>query len=954
MNAPIAMASDSVHHRLFVADQGNRVLVFNTASITNEMAASNVLGQLDFDSTTAATTQSGMSQPHGMAYDPIHDRLFVADANNSRVLVFNTSSISNGMNASHVLGQPNFTSHASATTQSGMANPWGVVYDSVLDRLFVAELGNNRVLVFNTSSISDGMNASNVLGQLNFTSHVAATTQSEMNFPVACAYDTANNRLFVVSAADNRVLVFNTASINNGMNASNVLGQTNFTSKNSATTPSGLNQPSGVDYDSVNNRLFVADGMNSRILIFNAATLTNGMNASNVLGEPDFTSVNFATTQSGMSLPWGVAADPADHLLFVADSANNRVLLFDTSTITNGMNASNVLGQPDFTTLPSGVGAFTMKNPIATAVDAVHHRLFVADETNDRVLVFNTGSIADGMSASYVLGQPDFNSSTPATTQAGMSQPWGLAYDSVHDRLFVSDSSNSNGGGNNNRVLVFNTSSITNGMKASYVLGQPNFTSANAATTQSGMSSPFGVAYDPTQDRLFVAELSNNRILIFDTSTLTNGMKATHVLGQANFISNTGGISQSGINLPRGCAFDSNHNRLFVVDVGNRVLVFNTAAISDGMNASNVLGQPNFTSHAVATTQSGLSGPVGASYDFTNDRLFVADVTNNRVLVFNASLINNGMNALVVLGEPDFTSVSNNAVTQSGLSVPWGVTSDPDDNLLFVSDLGNNRILIFDICPAPVTPPVITSSLSASGGIGTAFNYDIIATNNPTSFNAVHLPTGLSVDTTSGIISGVPTESGNFSVTLNASNAGGTGTATLGLTIFSALSITTPSPLPDGMVGNVYAQTFSAVAGKIPYVWSVSSGNLPNGIALDSTTGIIGGTPVTGGSTGFIITVTDANNVTAAKSFTLMIDAAKSSPPPQDSSHPATQGIIKDGKPVCVASEGNVLIINRQGKKVTTLESDGSQVCWDGKSVSSGTYGLMQNGNLIGKVTVVH
>src|ERR1700730_8728477 len=85
--------------------------------------------------------------------------------------------------------------------------------------------------------------------------------------------------------------------------------------------------------------------------------------------------------------------------------------------------------------------------------------------------------------------------------------------------------------------------------------------------------------------------------------------------------------------------------------------------------------------------------------------------------------------------------------------------------------------------------PAITSALTASGTAGTLFSYTITASNNPTSFNATGLPGGLSVNTTTGVISGTPTAARTSSVTLSATNAAGTGSATLSLTI------TQPSPV---------------------------------------------------------------------------------------------------------------------------------------------------------------
>jgi hypothetical protein len=89
---------------------------------------------------------------------------------------------------------------------------------------------------------------------------------------------------------------------------------------------------------------------------------------------------------------------------------------------------------------------------------------------------------------------------------------------------------------------------------------------------------------------------------------------------------------------------------------------------------------------------------------------------------------------------------------------------------------------VFGILPTN-TAPVITSPGTASGGTGKAFSYQITATNNPTSYSATTLPTGLTLNTATGRISGIPVTPGTTNVTIGATNANGTGTATLVITI---------------------------------------------------------------------------------------------------------------------------------------------------------------------------
>ena len=82
--------------------------------------------------------------------------------------------------------------------------------------------------------------------------------------------------------------------------------------------------------------------------------------------------------------------------------------------------------------------------------------------------------------------------------------------------------------------------------------------------------------------------------------------------------------------------------------------------------------------------------------------------------------------------------------------------------------------------------PVITSATAANGTVGTVFGYQITATNSPTSYGATGLPAGLSVNTSTGLISGTPSAAGTSSVTLSATNATGTGNAALTVTIANA------------------------------------------------------------------------------------------------------------------------------------------------------------------------
>ena len=162
------------------------------------------------------------------------------------------------------------------------------------------------------------------------------------------------------------------------------------------------------------------------------------------------------------------------------------------------------------------------------------HQLFVADTYNLRIVVFNLDSnnALTSTAASNVLGWSDLNTqaNVPGATAANnFDSPditgFDLECDSTNDRLFVTDSGN-------NRVMVFDVTSVTDNENALYFIGQADSTANSSAVTQSGLNKPSGLAYDAVNDRLFVSDNGNNRVLVFDVPTATNltAIISTHSL----------------------------------------------------------------------------------------------------------------------------------------------------------------------------------------------------------------------------------------------------------------------------------------------------------------------------------------------------------------------------------------------------------------------------------------
>src|SRR5580693_7830136 len=182
--------------------------------------------------------------------------------------------------------------------------------------------------------------------------------------------------------------------------------------------------------------------------------------------------------------------------------------------------------------------------------------------------------------------------------------------------------------------------------------------------------------------------------------------------------------------------------------------------------------------------------------------------------------------------------------------------------------------------------PVITSTTTASGTVGSAFSYQIAATNTPSSYAAADLPAGLSVNTGTGLISGTPTTSATLTVALSATNGSGTGTASLTLTINPdppASPAITSANSANGTAGSAFS--YQIVASNKPA--SYAAAGLPAGLSVNAATGLISGTPTTAGTSTVSVSATNSGG-TGNATLTLTIASAASGPFVQVASNAAS------------------------------------------------------------------
>jgi hypothetical protein len=466
--------------------------------------------------------------------------------------------------------------------------------------------------------------------------------------------------------------------------ATGVLGQTSFITNNA--NAGGVGAASlGGDVTSItsnnNNLSYVADTSNNRILGFAsvpialvdpAATFEIGQGTDST----DFKDTTPGAFNSAAGLiqfraPENVSVDPSGQYLVVADSVNNRVLIWN-SLPTGNVPPDVVVGQPDFVSNAANNG------------------------TNSAVGSNGSNALtcANFASTATYTPPPAVNNTTGNPSQCNLNLPTAAYV--ANGNLVVVDKQN-------NRVMIWNPVPTTNGATANYVLGQ-----------------------NPTCPEALSLIASN-------PAATSSTLAGQELIASYSFTCNSPGIdTYSGstyaleMNSPSDVWTDG--IVMLVSDTGNhRVLAWPEIPTSINALPEGIIGQSQFGSTSLngASGTQGLHSPFGVTSDGTN--VFVADSGNNRVLEYTDYHVNLtlGPAAQAVFGQADFTHITDNdpdqnsvpgdqrnnpttnGVTAGTMNDPLGVYANQSLNagqgVLYVTDTDNNRILQYPILNA-LTP----------------------------------------------------------------------------------------------------------------------------------------------------------------------------------------------------------------------------------------------------------
>jgi len=351
-----------------------------------------------------------------------------------------------------------------APTPTTMFGPRAACLLSPTGPLWVADTGHHRLLGWQNLPTKDHQPADWIIGQPDFfhEGQNAKRTPGKSTFSVPTGICKCGNGLAVADAWNHRILIWYNIPTDSHIPADLVLGQNNFLDNepnrgNQQPTANTLHWPYGIFY--YQGQLFVADTGNRRLLIWNQLPTENGQPADIVLGQPDMISrnENGGDSPTAASMRWCHDITMWDDNLVVTDAGNNRVMIWEGIPTANNAPCAVILGQKNFN--------------------------FV--ELNQGFYLPNASSL---------------------------SMPYGV--DIWGDYLIVADTANSRLVGWKKRESIL----LLQGADADFVIGQDNFTNKSenrnfGLPTRQSLNWCYGVKV--CGENAVVADSGNNRVLIW-------------------------------------------------------------------------------------------------------------------------------------------------------------------------------------------------------------------------------------------------------------------------------------------------------------------------------------------------------------------------------------------------------------------------------------------------------
>ena len=327
----------------------------------------------------------------------------------------------------------------------------------------------------------------------------------------------------------------------------------------------------------------------------------------------------------------------ANDMLFVADTGQNRVFIWNDIPTSEFKEPDVILGQEVIEgsgrNSNESVSSKTLHYPSGIWSDG--NKLVVADSWNHRVLVWHTIPKNNAQPADVVLGQPNFETNQP-NVRGQSSNPeantlnWPYGVFSDGKSLWIADTGN-------RRALFFNSIPTKNFTNADKVIGKPNFKTRDYGNNDPIW--PYSIKLN-NKGCLAIADTQFYRVLVWNDKDDAFSKPADVIIGQENF--DNAGQNQFRLS-PEANTLNWTYDACFykdgilVNDTGNsRILIFNDIPKNHNKNADALIGRPNFnTSSEYKENMFGTNNAIYWPFSITTEKekLFIADTGNHRLVI---------------------------------------------------------------------------------------------------------------------------------------------------------------------------------------------------------------------------------------------------------------------------------------------------------------------------------
>ena len=550
--------------------------------------------------------------------------------------------------------------------------------------------------IYVADSTTDSISAFDDDGDWKFTFGESGSSDGDFRNPSGMVVNDSDQILYVADTENNRIQIFELTDGDNCPSGTDeiVNDEVCFVEEfgSSGNDDGEFDEPSGLAYDEDNDLLYVADTENNRIQVFEIVSGNTCPSGTDEIIDGVCFVEEFGSSGNDdgeFNSPSGLVIDEDNGVLYVADTDNHRI---QSLSVTGSGSSDSLSFFEEFGTQGSSSDDFDTPTDLTVGNN---DELYVVDRDNNRVKIYeltggdNCPSGTDEIINDEVCYDESFGSS--GSTDGRFDVPTDLAVSKDTGDVYVVDS-------DNNRVQKFESD------------GEFDLEFGSSSSSDDEyLGSPTAIAIDKKSDYIYVADSTTDSISAFDDD------------GDWKFTFGESGSSDGDFRNPSGMVVNDSDQILYVADTeNNRIQIFE---LTDGDNCPS--GTDEIVNDEVCFVEEfGSSGnddgefdePSGLAYDEDNDLLYVADTENNRIQVFeivSGNTCPSGTDEIIdgVCFVEEFGSSGND---DGEFNSPSGLSLDLENGKLYVADTDNHRIQVLS------APSGKSSSSGGSSGSGSS------------------------------------------------------------------------------------------------------------------------------------------------------------------------------------------------------------------------------------------